>query len=56
MRKINIDVGFSFHVGSGCTDPGTFVQTLSGAPCVFDMGAEVGFHRYLIDIGGVFPG
>ncbi|XP_059516532.1 ornithine decarboxylase isoform X2 [Myotis daubentonii] len=38
-RELNIDViGVSFHVGSGCTDPETFVQAISDARCVFDMG------------------
>ncbi|XP_059516533.1 ornithine decarboxylase isoform X3 [Myotis daubentonii] len=46
----------NFHVGSGCTDPETFVQAISDARCVFDMGAEVGFNMYLLDIGGGFPG
>ncbi|KAF3826347.1 hypothetical protein GH733_008872 [Mirounga leonina] len=56
-RELNIDVvGVSFHVGSGCTDPETFVQAISDARCVFDMGAEVGFSMYLLDIGGGFPG
>ncbi|KAI1241235.1 hypothetical protein IHE44_0009704 [Lamprotornis superbus] len=49
-------VGVSFHVGSGCTDPETFVQAISDARCVFDMGAELGFNMYLLDIGGGFPG
>ncbi|XP_005000367.1 ornithine decarboxylase isoform X1 [Cavia porcellus] len=56
-KELNIDViGVSFHVGSGCTDPETFVQAVSDARCVFDMGAEVGFHMHLLDIGGGFPG
>ncbi|XP_025782912.1 ornithine decarboxylase [Puma concolor] len=56
-RELNIDViGVSFHVGSGCTDPETFVQAISDARCVFDMGAEVGFNMCLLDIGGGFPG
>jgi len=56
-KELNIDViGVSFHVGSGCTDPETFVQAVSDARCVFDMGTEVGFSMYLLDIGGGFPG
>ncbi|XP_004396371.1 PREDICTED: ornithine decarboxylase-like [Odobenus rosmarus divergens] len=56
-RELNIDViGVSFHVGSGRTDPETFMQAISDARCVFDMGAEVGFNMYLLDIGGGFPG
>ncbi|MEJ1283190.1 hypothetical protein NN561_014159 [Cricetulus griseus] len=56
-KELNVNVvGVSFHVGSGCTDPETFVQALSDARCVFDMGTEVGFSMCLFDIGGGFPG
>uniref|UniRef100_A0A8C5K6E2 Ornithine decarboxylase n=1 Tax=Jaculus jaculus TaxID=51337 RepID=A0A8C5K6E2_JACJA len=56
-KELNIDViGVSFHVGRGCTDPETFVQAVSDARSVFDRGAEIGFSRYLLDIGGGFPG
>ncbi|XP_031807157.1 ornithine decarboxylase isoform X1 [Sarcophilus harrisii] len=56
-KELNIDIiGVSFHVGSGCTDPETFVQAVSDARCVFDMGVEFGFNMYLLDIGGGFPG
>uniref|UniRef100_A0A2K6FG39 Ornithine decarboxylase n=1 Tax=Propithecus coquereli TaxID=379532 RepID=A0A2K6FG39_PROCO len=38
-KELNIDViGVSFHVGSGHKDPETFVQAISDACCVFDMG------------------
>ncbi|KAM4693964.1 ornithine decarboxylase [Discoglossus pictus] len=56
-KELNVDIiGVSFHVGSGCTDPQTFVQSVSDARCVFDMGAELGFNMHLLDIGGGFPG
>ncbi|XP_073481487.1 ornithine decarboxylase 1 [Aquarana catesbeiana] len=56
-KELNVDIiGVSFHVGSGCTDPQTFVQAVSDARCVFDMGAELGFNMHLLDIGGGFPG
>ncbi|KAK1339580.1 hypothetical protein QTO34_018133 [Cnephaeus nilssonii] len=56
-KELNIDViGVSFQVGSGCTDPETFVQAISNAHCVFDMRAEVCFNMYLLDIDGGFPG
>ncbi|XP_077344907.1 ornithine decarboxylase 1-like isoform X2 [Lithobates pipiens] len=56
-KELNIDViGVSFHVGSGSKDPQTFVQAISDARCVFDMGAELGFNIHLLDIGGGFPG
>ncbi|XP_056420162.1 ornithine decarboxylase [Hyla sarda] len=56
-KELNVEIiGVSFHVGSGCTDPQTFVQAVSDARCVFDMGAELGFNMHLLDIGGGFPG
>lgn len=56
-KDLNIDViGVSFHVGSGCTDPQTYVEALSDARCVFDMGTELGFNMNFLDIGGGFPG
>ncbi|XP_053316783.1 ornithine decarboxylase [Spea bombifrons] len=56
-KELNVDIiGVSFHVGSGCTDPQTFVQAVSDARCVFDIGAEFGFKMNLLDIGGGFPG
>ncbi|CAO2593982.1 Ornithine decarboxylase [Lemmus lemmus] len=56
-KELNTDViGVSFHVGSACTDPETFVQALSDACCVFGMGTEVGFSMYLLVIGAGFPG
>ncbi|KAJ8787188.1 hypothetical protein J1605_005774 [Eschrichtius robustus] len=56
-KELDIDVTVvSYHVGHGCTDPETFVQTISDAHCVFDMGAEVGFNMFLLDIGCGFPG
>lgn len=56
-RELGLDViGVSFHVGSGCTDPETYTQSISDARCVFDMGAELGYNMTLLDIGGGFPG
>uniref|UniRef100_A0A8D2DRB0 Ornithine decarboxylase n=1 Tax=Sciurus vulgaris TaxID=55149 RepID=A0A8D2DRB0_SCIVU len=56
-KEFNIDViGVSFHMGSDCTDPETFMQATYDAGCVFDLGAEVGFSMCLLDIGGGFPG
>uniref|UniRef100_A0A8C7XHB2 ornithine decarboxylase n=1 Tax=Oryzias sinensis TaxID=183150 RepID=A0A8C7XHB2_9TELE len=56
-KELGLDVvGVSFHVGSGCTDAGTFVKAIADARCVFDMGEELGFQMDLLDIGGGFPG
>lgn len=38
-KELGLDViGVSFHVGSGCTDPGAYLQAIADARCVFDMG------------------
>jgi len=40
-KELGLDViGVSFHVGSGCTDPGTYSQAIADAHCVFDMGVS----------------
>lgn len=49
-------VGVSFHVGSGCTEPGAFQKALSDARTVFDIAKEKGFAMDILDIGGGFPG
>jgi len=49
-------IGLSFHEGSGCTDPETFMQEASDARCAFYMGIEVGVSVYMLDIGGGSPG
>jgi len=48
--------GVSFHVGSGCTEPGAFERALSDAREVFALGADMGFDMNVLDIGGGFPG
>ena len=46
-NDLNIKViGVTFLVGSGCTDPETFIQAASDAQCVLDMGTDVGFSMY----------
>ncbi|KAM9356246.1 ornithine decarboxylase isoform 2-T2 [Pholidichthys leucotaenia] len=56
-KNLGLDVvGVSFHVGSGCTDSGTYSQAIADARCVFDIGYELGFSMDLLDIGGGFPG
>lgn len=38
-KELGLDViGVSFHVGSGCTDPETYLTAIADARCVFDMG------------------
>ncbi|XP_062996026.1 antizyme inhibitor 2 isoform X3 [Elgaria multicarinata webbii] len=56
-KEINVEVvGISFHIGSSCTDPRIFTQSIADARLVFEMGAELGYKMHLLDIGGVFPG
>ncbi|XP_040280530.1 antizyme inhibitor 2 [Bufo bufo] len=56
-KNLNVDViGVSFHVGSGCTDPKAYVQSISDARMVFEMASEFGYKMWLLDIGGGFPG
>jgi ornithine decarboxylase len=54
-RELNLDViGVSFHVGSGCYDPATYMDAVRRARCVFDMGQEAGYQFSLLDVGGGF--
>lgn len=47
-------VGVSFHVGSGASDPGSFVKAVQDACIVFDQATAVGFEPTILDIGGGF--
>ncbi|XP_075460636.1 antizyme inhibitor 2-like [Ascaphus truei] len=56
-KDLNVDViGVSFHVGSGCSDPKAFAQSIADARLVFEMASEFGHKMHLLDIGGGFPG
>lgn len=46
----------SFHIGSSCTDPQIFTQSIADARLVFEMGAELGHKMRLLDLGGGIPG
>jgi len=55
-KEIKSDIiGLSFHAGSGCTAPETFLQALTDASCVIPMGTKVVVSMYLLDIGGGSP-
>ncbi|XP_063168681.1 antizyme inhibitor 2 isoform X2 [Candoia aspera] len=45
----------SFHIGSSCTDPQIFTQSIADARLVMEMGAELGYKMHLLDIGGGLP-
>jgi len=49
-------VGVSFHVGSGCSQPGAFRGALQRAKDVFEEAERQGLQMTLLDIGGGFPG
>ncbi len=54
-KELNLSVvGVSFHVGSGATDPRSFVRAIEDARFVFDQAANAGFHLHTLDIGGGF--
>lgn len=49
-------VGFSFHVGSGCSDPLSFYNAIKDCAVIHKLSKDYGFNISLIDIGGGFPG
>lgn len=46
----------SFHVGSDCETPSSYLRALELASEMFHYAASVGYHLTLLDIGGGFPG
>ncbi|XP_063300600.1 antizyme inhibitor 2-like [Pelobates fuscus] len=56
-KNLNVEViGVSFHVGTGCSDPQVYAQSIADARLVFEMASEFGHKMSLLDIGGGFPG
>lgn len=54
-KELNLDVvGVSFHVGSGCYDPGVYNDAVMRARQVFDMAKVAGYTFSLLDVGGGF--
>jgi ornithine decarboxylase len=53
--KLDI-VGFSFHVGSGCSSAENFYEAIRDCRSATDIASSIGFHINTIDIGGGFPG
>ncbi|XP_039089867.1 antizyme inhibitor 2-like isoform X1 [Hyaena hyaena] len=49
-------VGTSFHVGSNCQTPHSFMEAIADCRHVFEMGRALGHDMSLLDIGGGFPG
>jgi len=53
--KMNL-VGFSFHVGSGCSDAHSYYNAIKDCALTYKMSIDYGFNISIIDIGGGFPG
>ena len=54
-KSLNLNVvGVSFHVGSGASDPQSFVQAAKDARTVFDQATSVGYTMHTLDVGGGF--
>ncbi|KIK57864.1 hypothetical protein GYMLUDRAFT_98333 [Collybiopsis luxurians FD-317 M1] len=54
-KELHLNViGVSFHVGSGCSEPMIFADSVARARQAFDFGKEVGYEFTLLDIGGGF--
>ena len=49
-------VGVSFHVGSGASDPQSFVKAVQDSRIVFDEAAKLGYTLKTLDVGGGFCG
>ena len=49
-------VGFSFHVGSGCSDPVSYYNAIKDCAMSYKLSKDYGFNISIIDIGGGFPG
>ena len=48
--------GFSFHVGSGCSDAKSFYNAIKDCYNAYNIAQKYGFNISIIDIGGGFPG
>jgi len=57
VKTLKLDViGFSFHVGSGCTSANTFYNAINECKKACDIANKIGINISIIDIGGGFPG
>ena len=53
--KLNV-VGFSFHVGSGCSSAHSFYEAIKDCRSATDIANDLGISISIIDLGGGFPG
>jgi len=57
VKTLKLDViGFSFHVGSGCSSADTFYDAIYECRKACDIANKIGINITVIDIGGGFPG
>jgi diaminopimelate decarboxylase len=57
VKTLKLDVvGFSFHVGSGCSSADNFYDALHDCRKATDIAKDLGITITMIDIGGGFPG
>jgi diaminopimelate decarboxylase len=57
VKTLKLDVvGFSFHVGSGCTSANTFYDAINECKKACAIAEKIGINISIIDIGGGFPG
>jgi ornithine decarboxylase len=57
VKKLHMNlVGFSFHVGSGCSNARSFYKAIEDCAVTYKASQEYGFNISIIDIGGGFPG
>jgi diaminopimelate decarboxylase len=56
-KTLKLDVvGFSFHVGSGCSSSDNFYNAIGDCRKATDIAKDLGIKVSVIDIGGGFPG
>ena len=56
-KTLKLDVvGFSFHVGSGCSSSDNFYNAIGDCRKAADIAKDMGIDVSVIDIGGGFPG
>jgi ornithine decarboxylase len=56
-KTLKLDImGFSFHVGSGCSSAENFYEAIRDCRSATEIASSIGFHINTIDIGGGFPG
>jgi ornithine decarboxylase len=53
--KLNV-VGFSFHVGSGCSSASSFYEAIRDCKSATELANDLGISISIIDLGGGFPG